>query len=60
MKTYKVEWTCKQCSHQNEFSRTISDPDDWPNKFDDLECANHECGLSQDVRTRSCTITEMS
>ena len=57
MKHYKVEWNCKLCGQKHEFNRSLSDLDDWPNKFDDLECENAECGLSQDVPTRSCTIT---
>lgn len=57
MKQYKVEWNCKLCGQRHEFHRSLSDFDDWPNKLDDLECQNPECGLSQDVPTRSCTIT---
>jgi hypothetical protein len=60
MKNFKVEWTCKLCGDKHEFSRTLSELDDWPNKFDDLECENKDCGYSQDVPTRSCTITPMS
>jgi hypothetical protein len=60
MKEYKIEWTCRLCGQKHEFSRSLTELDDWPNKFDDLECENQECRMSQDVAVRSCTITPVS
>lgn len=39
------------------FRRGFNEEDGWPNKFDDLECENSECGQVQDVPFRACTLT---
>ena len=57
-KTYLVEWTCRLCGKMQSFLKAVSDMDGWPNKFDDLKCGDDECGFSQDVPVRSCTIQE--
>jgi hypothetical protein len=59
VKQFNVEWTCKLCGQVNRIRQVLGNPDEWPNKFDDLQCDNEECGNAQDVPTRSCTVTEI-
>jgi len=35
----------------------LNEEDGWPNKFEDLQCENEECGQVQDVPFRACTAT---
>ena len=57
MKVYEIQWECISCGHPHSFRRGLSDGDEWPNKFDDLECENPDCGHEQDVAFRACTVT---
>ena len=57
MQVYQVQWECISCGHQHEFRHGLNDNDEWPNKFDDRECENPECGHEQDVAFRNCTVT---
>ena len=57
MQVYEVVWECASCGNRQMFRRGFSDADGWPNKFDDLECENSECGQAQDVPFRACTLT---
>ena len=60
MRLYNVEWSCKLCGHLQSFRHGLSEMDDWPNKFEDMECENQDCGQIQDVPTRSCTINQIN
>ena len=57
MQVYKVQWECSNCGRKHAFRRGLNEDDGWPNKFDDLECENEECGHSQDVAFRDCTVS---
>lgn len=57
MQVYEVEWECPSCGRRQMFRWGINQDDSWPNKFDDLECENSECGQVQDVPFRACTTT---
>ena len=59
MKVFEIQWECISCGHPHSFRRGLSDGDEWPNKFDDLECENPDCGHEQDVAFRKCTVTEI-
>jgi hypothetical protein len=59
MKVHEIQWECISCGHQHSFRRGLAEGDDWPNKFDDLECENPDCGHEQDVALRKCTVTEI-
>ncbi len=56
MQVYKIQWECANCGHKNSFRSGINEDDGWPNKFDDLECANDECRQEQDVAFRDCVV----
>ena len=51
---YTVTWECISCGQEHSFRHTVMD-DIWPNKFE-LECENPDCGQSQDVPFRKCTV----
>jgi hypothetical protein len=53
---YNVQWECSSCGHTQTFRRGFNEDDGWPNKLDDLECENQECGHVQDVAFRDCTV----
>ena len=57
MQVYKIQWECANCGQKHTFRRGLNEDDGWPNKFDDLECENAECGQSQDVAFRDCTVS---
>ena len=57
MQVYNIQWECANCGRQHTFRRGHNEDDGWPNKFDDLECENDECGHSQDVAFRDCTVS---
>jgi rubredoxin len=57
MQAYLVEWECPSCGRKQSFRRVVSEEDGWPNKFEDLQCKNEDCGQVQDVPFRVCTAT---
>ena len=59
MLVYTVEWSCKLCGHPHSFLKEVPELDGWPNKFDDMQCENQDCGQIQDVPVRSCTLNEV-
>jgi predicted RNA-binding Zn-ribbon protein involved in translation (DUF1610 family) len=59
MQAYLVEWECISCGHRHSFRHGLAEGDDWPNKFEDLECENPDCGHTQDVRFHACRVTKL-
>jgi hypothetical protein len=57
MQVYLFEWECPSCGGKHSFRRGLNEEDGWPNKFEDLQCENKECGQVQDVPLRACTTT---
>ncbi len=58
MQVYLVEWQCISCGRQHTFRHGLDELGSWPNKFE-LQCENAECGQSQDVPFRACTIARV-
>jgi len=52
---YTVTWECISCGHEHSFRYTLMEEGAWPNKFE-LDCENPDCGQSQDVPFRKCTV----
>ncbi len=59
MRLYNVDWSCKLCGQSHSFQHQLSEMDEWPNKFEDMECENPDCTQVQDVPMRSCTINQI-
>jgi hypothetical protein len=57
MQLYQIEWECAHCGHRQMFRRGFVEEGGWPNKFEDLECANGECHQVQDVAFHACAVT---
>jgi hypothetical protein len=57
MQVYLIAWECPSCGWKQSFRRGLNEEDGWPNKFEDLQCKNEECGRVQDVPFRACRAT---
>ncbi len=53
---YVVTWECLSCGQEHCFRYTLTELGDWPNKFEDLACANPDCGHVQEVAFRKCRV----
>ncbi len=53
---YVVKWECISCGQEHSFRYTLPELGDWPNKFEDLACANADCGQVQEVPFRKCRV----
>jgi len=55
-RVFLITWNCISCGTSHSFRRALGEFDDWPNKFEDMECGNPDCGQVQDVRFTHCAV----
>lgn len=53
---YVVRWECMSCGEEHSFRHVLPELGEWPNKFEDLECSNPDCGHVQEVPFRKCRV----
>lgn len=57
---FTVTWECISCFQEHSFRYILPAHGEWPNKFEDLTCENSDCGQTQDVPFRKCSVEPYS